>query len=286
MLQPPRISVVMPSFNQAMYLEQAIRGVLAQRYPNLQFGVIDGGSTDGSLDILACYRRELDFVIVEPDRGQSEAINKGLRRADGEVVGWLCSDDLLLPGSLERIGRAFAQDPDRPWAAGGCVLIDAHGRPIGRQPVAGRFNLPGILLRRPGEFSLPQPGVYWRRSLMERAGLLDESLHYAMDFDLWCRFAALGARLHPIAHDLAAYRIHPASKTCSRQTGFIREHLLIERRMMRHLSRLDRWRLARRLGYVERSLWVMEGTPERWGRLSRRPWWLASQQVRAALRAA
>jgi len=162
MTSPASITIVTPSFNQAAYLEQTIRSVLDQGYPNLQFGVVDGGSTDGSVEIIERYRSQLDFAIIEPDHGQTEAINKGIRRAQGQIIGWLCSDDTLLPGALQTIGQHFADHPDHDWIAGACQVIDPSGQIVSVVRPRGQFTLAGVLLRGDDQpFDLPQPGIFW-----------------------------------------------------------------------------------------------------------------------------
>jgi glycosyltransferase involved in cell wall biosynthesis len=284
-----RITIITPSFNQAAFLEQTIRSVLDQNYPNLQFGIVDGGSTDGSVEIIERYRDQLAFAIVEPDRGQVDAINKGFRRAvsrPGDVIGWLCADDTLLPGALDVIAAQFA-DPDTHWIAGACRVTDAQGCTIETQRPFGDFSLAGILLR-PDGLLIPQPGVWWRQRLLDRVGLLDPSLHYALDFDLWCRFAADGCRPRIIGRELATYRLHEQSKTCSQRDGFLREHLVIEQRHGRRLPLPLRLRLTLRLGYQRRMLAVATARSRRelLRQILTRPWWLGSQQIRAALKQA
>lgn len=281
----PRITIVMPSFNQACFLEQAIRSVLEQGYPHLQFGIVDGGSTDGSAQIIQRYRDRLDFAVIEPDRGQAQAINKGLRRAQGEVVGWLCSDDLLLPGALHTVGRWFADHPESDWAAGACHVIDADGRVLEVSQPSGRFTLAGVLLRSERQrFNLPQPSVFWRRSLHEQVGYLDESLHYCMDFEFWLRLIRSSRWPTLLDAALAAYRLHGTSKSCAQAAGFLREHVTVEGAYSRDLSWPQRLELRRRLGYMRRACAIHEaGGHLPWGAVVRRPWWLLSQQVRQAL---
>jgi glycosyltransferase involved in cell wall biosynthesis len=280
----PRITLITPSFNQADFLEETIKSVLAQNYPNLQFGIVDGGSTDGSAQIIERYRDQLDFAIIEKDNGQTEAINKGINRADGEIVGWLCSDDTLLPGALEAIGKHFADNPGDDWIAGACRMIDARGGAGETQHPGGDFTLAGVLLR--GEdrpFSLPQPGVFWRRSLHDELGLLDESLHYCMDFEFWLRLIKSGRRPALIDSVFATYRLHESSKSCAAPLGFTREHIRIEGAYAAALPLPLRMKVARRLGYMRRHCAIREASGRPWALVARRPWWLLSQQVRAAL---
>lgn len=283
----PRITIVTPSFNQAAFLEETIRSVLDQGYPNLQYGVVDGGSTDGSIEIIERYRDRLAFAIVERDRGQAEAINKGLRRADGDVVGWLCSDDLLLPGSLRAVGEAFAAAPQTNWLAGGCIMTDAGGTPTQTLKPRGDFTLSGLLLRSASRpFELPQPSVFWRRSLHDRLGLLREDLHYCMDFEWWLRLIRHGERPMLLDRPLAAYRLHEASKSCAQQAGFLREHLLVEPAYAAGLPLRERLAFHRRAGYCRRAVALAEPNTSPWRLVLRRPWWVLSGQVREAIRRA
>ena len=213
----PRISLVTPSFNQAAFLERTLRSALDQNYPNLQYVVVDGGSTDGSVDILRRYADRLDDWLSEPDAGQADAINKGFARADGEILTWLNSDDLLLPGALDRVGRIFARYPEIAWLTGRATNIDAGDRQTSIPVPNSYFR---ALIRRGwyhgrGLGFIRQEGTFWRRSLWDQTGAaLDRRLHYALDFDLWRRFAE-HADLVTVTARLAAYRVHPAQKTAS-----------------------------------------------------------------------
>jgi len=284
MSELPRITIITPSFNQADFLEETIQSVLNQRYPNLQFGIVDGGSTDGSVEIIERYQDRLDFVIIERDNGQTEAINKGINGADGEIVGWLCSDDTLLPGALDTIGMHFAGHPEDDWIAGGCLVIGPDGNQRETVLPGGEFTLEGVLLRgndRP--FNLPQPGVFWRRSLHDELGILDESLHYCMDFEFWLRLIRSGRQPKLIDTALATYRLHEASKSCAAPRGFTREHIKVEGAYARSLPFAQRMRVHRRLGYMHRACSIHTAGGRPWAEVARRPWWLLSQQVRSAL---
>lgn len=214
----PRITVVTPSYNQGEFIEETILSVLNQGYPNLEYIIVDGASSDGTGDVLKRYRHRLDQCIIEPDRGQSEAINKGLSRATGEIVTWLNSDDMLAEGALAAVAMAFhASGAD--MVSGICVLQQS-GRPIGRHmaacpdgplPLADLLDLDTGWLA--GEFFC-QPEVFFRRSLWERAGgMVREDLFYSMDYELWVRFAQVGATLHTIGRALALFRVHAGQKT-------------------------------------------------------------------------
>ncbi|MBI1337173.1 MAG: glycosyltransferase [Phycisphaera sp.] len=280
----PRISLVTPSFNQKDFLEETLRSVLDQKYPNLQYGVVDGGSTDGSVEVLERYRDRLDYVVIEKDDGQSQAINKGLARCDGEVVGYLNSDDTLLPGALERVATVFREDPACNWLIGRCRVIDEHGQRIGAITPTGEFTLAGALVRQ-SRFEVPQPATFWRRSLHSHLGYLDESLHHCMDFELWCRFLANGIEPHFEFEELATYRMHAHSKSCAEQSRFIEALIRIEGWYAPNLPWVQKMTLHRMMGYQRRALAVQSsaGKRELLAKVVSKPWWLASQQVRAAL---
>lgn len=178
----PKISIITPSFNQAPYIEETIRSVLLQGYPNLEYIIIDGASTDGSVDIIRKYSRWLSFWSSKADKGQSDAINEGFRLASGEVVNWLCSDDLLRPGALWRVARSFANEPELDVLAGACRLqYDSEfGRFVDTAAAGPDW------LRHPYSDGIWQPSCFFRRSAVGRDFLVDEDIHYCMDRELWC----------------------------------------------------------------------------------------------------
>jgi regulator of replication initiation timing len=212
----PRISLVTPSYNQADYLETTIRSVLQQNYPNLEFIIIDGGSTDHSLDIIHYYASHLTAWVSEPDGGQSHAINKGMAKATGEILGWINSDDFLLPGALHHVAQALQgairKEAIAPaWGVGRTLMVEPSGQPTYcRMPLDITYE--GVLNWLFHWF--PQQSTFWTRSLWEQAGPLDESLHYVMDFELWLKMLkVVTPKLLPVT--LASYRHHPAAKCVS-----------------------------------------------------------------------
>ena len=213
----PRISIITPSFNQGRYLEQTIRSVLLQGYPNLEYVVIDGGSTDESVDILRYYDRWLHHWISEPDRGQSMAINKGLRQSTGDIVAYLNSDDYYLPGALPAVAAAFSQMPPVDLIYARCRIVDESGEPTGEQfgsihSFREIVDLWSVWWRRR---QFVQPEVFWTRRIMEKIGLLDEELHYGMDYDYWTRMLHQGAQLAPLDYPVAAFRVHAKQKSAA-----------------------------------------------------------------------
>jgi glycosyltransferase involved in cell wall biosynthesis len=207
----PSLTVVTPVLNQARWLEQAVESVLSQGYPALEYVVVDGGSTDGTLDVVRRHAARITSWVSEQDGGQVDAIEKGFARSSGEVLGWLNADDVLLPGALHRVGEAFL-DPSVEAVCGWSVVIDADGRRVGTQVYPQPTR--DVLLRRP---RLPQETVYWRRSVRDRIGPLDPTLHLCFDRDYWLRMAEAGVVPRRIPRFLAAYRRHDGQKGALRR---------------------------------------------------------------------
>lgn len=226
----PTISVVTPSFNQARFLERTIRSVLEQGYPRLEYIVLDGGSRDGSVEIVERYAAQLTYWASGPDGGQTAAINSGWRRASGEVVAWLNSDDFYLPGTLLQIGEAFAADRESSLIYGLTQRVDADGRPMGT--VGSEFRWRTLLY---SHQIIPQPSAFFRRSAVDAVGPLDESLHYSMDYDFLLRLARHGpARMLP--RPLAGATIHEDAKTTRDRAAAAAETHRVRKRYARGLG--------------------------------------------------
>jgi glycosyltransferase involved in cell wall biosynthesis len=262
----PLVGIVTPSFNQARYLRETIESVLAQSYPRIDYLVVDGGSTDGSVDVLRAYGDRVRW-ISEPDRGQADAIAKGFARTPGEILAWINSDDLLLPDSVAIAVEAFGNHPGAGLVYGQGELIDGDGNSLGPFPWIEPHD-PWRLVYY-SDYVL-QPSTFFRRSAYEAAGGLDTSLHYAMDWDLWIRLAAVADVVYLERDTLARARIWDDNKT---STGRWRRIAELARLSRRHAGRswtpgvqryaldtlgrdLRRWlpgpllRLARRWGAV------------------------------------
>lgn len=232
----PKISVVTPSFNQGRYIAETIESVLLQGYPNVEHIIIDGGSSDDTMQVVERYRSQLSHVISEPDKGQSDALNKGFRLAAGDILCWLNSDDQFAPGALAAVAMAFAtRDVD---LVSGICEIYKDGKLIHRHMAScadGPLPLQDLLDLdngwNAGQFFY-QPEVFFSRSLWERAGAhIREECYYSMDYELWCRFAHVGAKLHVIGAPLARFRMHPEQKTADpakfkRELVSVRDHFV------------------------------------------------------------
>ncbi|HEX6386420.1 MAG TPA: glycosyltransferase family 2 protein [Anaerolineae bacterium] len=216
-----KVSVVTPSFNQGQYLEETIRSVLLQGHPNLEYIVIDGGSSDGSVEIIRKYEPWLSYWTSEPDRGQSDAINKGFARASGQIFGWLNSDDVYEPGALQRVAGYFAAEPACELLYGTGWYLDANSVKTEACSWIRSFD-PDLLLT--FNFIL-QPAAFWRRSLWQRTGELNISYHWAMDWEWFIR-ATRTAPPHFLREDFARWRITPEIKT--RSGGDVRRAELAE----------------------------------------------------------
>jgi Glycosyl transferase family 2 len=211
------VSIITPSYNQVRYLEQTIQSVLAQDYPSLEYIVVDGASTDGSQEIIQKYANRLAWWVSEPDQGQADAINKGLRGASGEVIAWLNSDDLYLPGTIRAAVQELEANPAVGMVFGDAITIDEKG--IELNPlVFGNWGLQELMRFR----IICQPAVFMRRTILEQAGLLDPSYHFLLDHHLWLRIAQRAPVLH-VAGSWAAARHHPAAKNVSQAAGFGQE---------------------------------------------------------------
>jgi glycosyltransferase involved in cell wall biosynthesis len=213
----PTVSIITPSFNQADYLEDTIRSVLSQDYLEVEYMVIDGGSQDGSQEIIQKYAPALAWWVSEMDEGQAEAINKGLRRSKGEIVAWLNSDDLYLPGAISSAVKALRQTPEAGMVYGDAITIDGQGRPLKflRFPKWGLQELMGFRI-------ICQPAVFMRRSVLERVGFLDPTYDYMLDHHLWLRIA-LKAPVQHVPGVWAAARHHSGAKNVSHAVKFAEE---------------------------------------------------------------
>jgi glycosyltransferase involved in cell wall biosynthesis len=234
MPDPILVSIITPSYNQGEFLEQTLLSVLEQDYPHIEYIVMDGGSTDNSLEVIQRYAHRLAYWESQPDRGQAHAINKGLQRATGEILGWLNSDDVLLPDTVRRAVETFRQHPDVDVVYGRLERMDDRGQPV-PTPLLPKDRVVFDKQRVIGECVVNQPGSFWQRRIQEEiqllreveipglAGPLDESLVYVMDFEYWIRLALAGAQFMRLAQVVARFRLSSASKTVAQSAKMAEE---------------------------------------------------------------
>lgn len=255
-----KISIVTPSYNQAQYLEETLCSVLDQNYSELEYIVMDGGSTDESVEILKKYSRHLTFWTSEKDRGQSHAINKGLERATGEVWSYLNSDDLLVPGSLQRVAEEFAR-PEVSWVGGVSTMFDGKGERGCIAPVPVKTHK-GYLTpwNRKDSYIFPCSNVsFMRRSVMKACGLFDERYHYSMDIEYYVRAIFKGGfALHCIPDVMGKWRWHEESKTMRDGMAyrFREEEVRIASAYLNYLQPAERAEVATEIEHQEKWLLV------------------------------
>ncbi|NJC95282.1 MAG: glycosyltransferase [Anaerolineae bacterium] len=204
----PLVSIVTPSFNHARFIEATMRSVLTQDYPRIEYMVVDGGSDDGTVDIIRKYADRLAWWVSEKDKGQTDAINKGFARAGGDILAWLNSDDTYEPGAVSAAVAYLQEHPEVGMVYGDCNFINEQGN------VIGKFNAAqtDYRLRRQGYVHIPQQTMFFRAGLWKQVGPLDPSFYFAMDYDLWTRIAAR-TQIQYVPQTWANFRIHTSGKT-------------------------------------------------------------------------
>jgi glycosyltransferase involved in cell wall biosynthesis len=211
------VSIITPSFNQAAYLEQTIRSVLEQDYPRIEYLVVDGASTDASVEVIRKYESKLAWWVSEKDRGQADAINKGFARATGDVIAWLNSDDYYLPDTISAAVKAFEENPDVVLAYGNMISVDENGKTFNTLNYR-QLTLEDLLCFQ----IIGQPAVFMRRSALQAAGELDPTFHFMLDHHLWIRLAQRGKILH-VDQTWAAARYHAEAKNIALAAEFGRD---------------------------------------------------------------
>lgn len=204
----PLVSIVTPSFNQARYIEAAMQSVFAQDYPRIEYMIVDGGSNDGTVDLIKKNEDKIAWWVSEKDKGQTDAINKGLRRARGEIVAWLNSDDTYEPGAVSAAVKFLREHPEVGLVYGDCNFINEDGRVIGKFNAAQTDHR----LLRQGYVHIPQQTAFFRAGLWRQVGPLDPTFYFAMDYDLWTRIAAR-SEIKYIPQTWANFRLHTSGKT-------------------------------------------------------------------------
>ncbi|NMB53748.1 MAG: glycosyltransferase [Leptolinea sp.] len=217
MVAQPRVTIITPSYNQAVFLEQTICSVLDQDYPDLEYFVVDGGSTDGSQAIIEKYAHRINWWVSEKDMGQAEAINKGFARATGKYIAWLNSDDVYQPGTIRAVVRTFREHPEAGLVYGNVLSIDAEGIPFNLMTYDD-WSLKDLMC-----FNIiGQPAVFMRRSVLQKAGFLDLSYRFLLDHHIWLRMAQFGEMVY-VPETWAAARIHAGAKNVALARGFGQE---------------------------------------------------------------
>lgn len=284
MLKLPRISIITPTLNQAGFIEQTISSVLGQGYPDLEYIIIDGGSTDGTVDLIRKHERHLAYWISERDAGQSNAINKGLKRATGDIIAYINSDDYYLDGAFERVAVAYRENPDVDLLHGRCRIVDQFGAKVD-QRIGSIENYNEILdlwdvwwRRR----NFVQPEVFWTKRISKKVGAFREDLNLVMDYEYWLRIFAAGGTARFIDAELAAFRLQPNQKstqparTAQELIDVVQPYIFGQDDRLTHQTRLAlqaKWIYqAKFLSEVQQSL---DRHEPRWQRLLRLAWFSA-----------
>jgi glycosyltransferase involved in cell wall biosynthesis len=227
----PKISIVIPSYNQGRFLDQTIKSVLDQNYSPLEIFIIDGGSTDNTIDVIRKYESGLTGWVMEKDNGQSDAINKGFKKCTGEIVTWLCSDDLYTPGALQKVADAFQKLPADTGLIHGNSEIFLGDNVVNYDKGYGAWPIE----RQLSGMTFPQPSAFFRKTTLDRAGLLNERLHFGMDYDLFARMRMI-TNFHYVDFFFSRYRLHNESKSTIAIGKFIDEWMIVFNSIVKALN--------------------------------------------------
>ncbi len=249
----PKISVVVPSYNQAQYLELALRSILDQNYPNLELIVIDGGSKDESPDIIRKYQQQIKFWCSEPDGGQSKGIIKGFSSATGEILCFLNSDDLLESGALREVGDYFLRHPDVDAVYGDALWIDSLGNTIQPQKEIPFYRFIWFYTYN----YVPSMSMFWRRSIYDRAGGINPEFQLAFDSDLWIRFSDANGKIRHVARQWSRMRFYPEQRNRRLRAQSDREDFLIRSRYWKNQVPPKTYYLRRKAAMSLRVLWKL-----------------------------
>jgi len=270
----PRVTIVTASYNQADFIEETLRSVLLQNYPNLEYIVMDGGSKDGSVEIIRKYESHLAYWISEKDGGASDAIARGFQRATGSIIAFLNSDDPYRPNAINEVVRVFQKYPRSGVVFGNTYWTDTVGNVLAERRQT-RFWPASYLY---GGADMQQPSTFWRRELYLKVGGMDPSFTFAFDTDLFCRFIACHAEFRHLKQFLSSYRIHPESKSSTLVERRNQELARIRAVHLQHAFHSPYGRLIRNLGRLHRGFWYLVQGDLAW-LMSRVPDRIAAQQA-------
>jgi glycosyltransferase involved in cell wall biosynthesis len=272
----PRISIITPSYNQGHFIEETIQSVLSQNYPNLEYIIVDGGSTDNTVEIIKKYESQITYWVSEPDRGQTHALNKGIAKATGDILAYLNSDDYYLPGTFLKVAEYFRQFPQTDLLHGRCRYVNEQGEKIGEQfgniqSFEEIIDLWGVWWQKR---QFVQPEVFWSKRISDRIGQFREDLNYVMDYEYWCRILQAGGVVDRLDSEFTCFRFTPTQK--SNQSEAVADELLqvVQPWLWSHQTALplkDRLRLQGQWLYqavlmkqIERSVHNDDGKLLRW----------------------
>jgi len=283
-MNQPRITIVTPNLNHGQFLERAICSVLDQGYDNLEYFVIDGGSTDDSVDIIRLYENDLTGWISEPNTGRADAINKGLAQATGQIVAFLNSDDLYLPNALCDVAQRMTAQDNPQWVVGQCDWIDHQEHLRTDHSASCPKSLTSFLMRDSG--GLPGPASFWNRQFLDTHGHFDTEMRFGFDYEFGCRLLAANIQPAIIQESLVARREHPGPRSASDTVQRGLEYLAAAARYAHHLPWADRCALwlnrdTRHRIYALAQAEMQRSSARRfvWQQVLRHPWWIGNDAV-------
>lgn len=277
----PRITVITPSYNQGHFIEETICSVVSQNYSNLEYFIIDGGSSDETVEIIKKYESRITYWVSEPDRGQTHAINKGLARATGDIIAYINSDDYYLPGTFHEVARYFQEYPETDLLHGRCQYVDETGKKIGEQfgdiqTFEEVLDLWSIWWK---NRQFVQPEVFWSRRIFDRIGFFNESLYYVMDYEYWLRIIQVGGIINQLDQEISCFRFtsnqksNYSEKVADELLEVVKPFLWDKNSELGYLSRLklkSKWLYhALFLKTIEQSIKEENSRATRWIKLSK-----------------
>lgn len=275
MTQLPKITIVTPSYNQGRFLRETLESVLNQNYPNLEYFVVDGGSTDNSVDIIREYEDRIDWWVSEKDEGQADALHKGFQRATGQLIGWLNSDDVYLPGALRRIGEAFVKSPEAAIYTGGIAVGDLHDSGIKKCLIP---SPPWTWITRYGLITIGQQGTFCNTEVYRQIGGIDRKLFHRMDANLYFRLMKYCRRAVVIDKVLGFIRFHDQAKSATAVELYHKEKAKFEKSLgISHWQYLVAINLHRLLRFVSGNYFESLLTTYQYRGLRIRDTWKKSQ---------